>query len=109
MLLDGLYEDFDTGDLYLPERNGQRRALFATDAAGPPVGDVATCVKCAKIASNRHVIVFEFEADTCCLQGSTSNLVFQRVIAKKSQVTWTASRGDSRLDRNACTLNSPNG
>ena len=68
MLLDRLDENLDAGNLHLPQPDGQRRALFAADAARAAVGDVAGGVERAKVAAGRHVVGRQLEADAGRLQ-----------------------------------------
>ncbi len=49
----------------------------------------------------------QVEADAQCLQHTPPNLVFERVIAKESQMGWPAARGDARPNRHAQTAEAP--
>ena len=103
VLLDRLDEHLDAGNLHLAELDGQRAALFAGDAAGAAVGDVAGGVERAEVAADGHVLRPQLEADAGGLQRPAADQVLDRIVAEQAQVAGSAAGGDARRDRDTCS------
>ena len=95
----GSTENLDARNAHFAQLDGQRAALFAGDAAGPAVGDVAGRVERAEVAADGHVLRPHLEADAGGLQHPAADQVFYRIVAEKAQVSRSAAGGDARGDR----------
>jgi hypothetical protein len=82
VLFHGFYENLYARDFDLSKRDREGCAFFAADSTSAAIGDLARRVDGAKVASDCDVTFFELEPDPGGFQGTSTDLVVQRIVAE---------------------------
>src|ERR1700733_827541 len=79
-------------------------ANLRRNSSGAAVGDNSILVERAKIRARGDVAMFQFHSQTERLNDAATDLKFQRVITKKSEMAGTAAGRDAGRDGNHAAL-----
>src|SRR5439155_11273997 len=98
VLLHGLDEDLDAGQLDPSKPFGQLQIDFGRDPAGAPVGDLPRAVDRAEVPARGDVAGAQVELDAERLEDAAPDLIVERIVAEEPEVAGPAARRDARRD-----------